>query len=67
MRAWQVREYGHFDEVLELQEADEPVAGTGAVIRVISAGINFPDILSIAASESSLRKCSQMAVDCSAR
>ena len=49
MRAWRAHRYGPYREVLSFDECDEPeVPETGAVVRVASASLNFPDLLSIA-------------------
>jgi NADPH2:quinone reductase len=49
MRAWRAHRYGPYREVLTWDECDDPeVPETGAVIRVGSASLNFPDLLSIA-------------------
>jgi NADPH2:quinone reductase len=49
MRAWRAHRYGPYREVLTWDECDDPeVPETGAVIRVASASLNFPDLLSIA-------------------
>jgi len=49
MRAWIVREFGPYEQVLRLEERPEPVVRPGsALVRVLAAGINFPDILMIA-------------------
>ncbi len=48
MRALVCKEYGP-PETLVIEEMDDPVAGAGQVlIDVAAAGINFPDVLSIA-------------------
>jgi len=48
-KAWRVHEYGHYKEKLRFEdiEAPEPPDG-GAVIKVLAAGVNFPDLLAIA-------------------
>lgn len=49
MRAWTVREFGPYQEVLRLEDRPEPPVRPGAaLVRVLAAGINFPDILMIA-------------------
>jgi NADPH2:quinone reductase len=49
MRAWRAHRYGPYREVLTWDECDDPeTPETGAVIRVASASLNFPDLLSIA-------------------
>jgi NADPH2:quinone reductase len=49
MRAWRAHHYGPYREVLRLDEVDRPeVPEQGAVIKVEAAGLNFPDLLSIA-------------------
>jgi NADPH:quinone reductase len=49
VRAWLVREFGPFDDKLELADVPPPVAERGsALIRVRAAGVNFPDVLVIA-------------------
>jgi NADPH2:quinone reductase len=46
MKAWQVREHGEPQDVLELAEVPEPVPGPGQVlVRVLAAAANFPDVL----------------------
>ena len=48
MRALICNRYGPA-ESLVIEERDDPVAGSGQiVIDVVAAGINFPDVLSIA-------------------
>mgnify|MGYP000293898873 CR=1 FL=1 len=48
MRALVCQEYGP-PESLVIEEQDDPVAGPGQIlIDVKAAGINFPDVLSIA-------------------
>lgn len=50
MRGWTVQEFGHWRNVLQWKE-DLPEAtpsGAAVQIRVHAAGVNFPDILSIA-------------------
>jgi len=48
MRALVCNAYGSTDDLL-IEERDDPVAGDGqVVIDVMAAGINFPDILSVA-------------------
>ena len=47
MRALVCHRFGHFDELV-VEDIDDPVAGDGeVVIEIRSAGINFPDLLSI--------------------
>ena len=48
-KAWRVHEYGHYREKLRWEDIDapEPPDG-GAVIKVLAAGVNFPDLLAIA-------------------
>jgi NADPH2:quinone reductase len=49
MRAWRAHRYGPYREVLTWDECDDPeIPEAGAVIRVASASLNFPDLLSIA-------------------
>lgn len=49
MRAWRAHRYGPYREVLSWDECEDPeTPETGAVIRVASASLNFPDLLSIA-------------------
>ncbi len=50
MRSWRVAEYGDYRQVLRLDnDTGRPVPGTGqTLIRVITAGVNFADILAIA-------------------
>ena len=46
MRAWQVRELGEPEDVLELVELPEPVAGPDQLrLRVDAVALNFPDVL----------------------
>jgi len=46
MRAWQVRELGEPEEVLKLEEVEEPEPGPGeVVVEVEAAALNFFDIL----------------------
>ncbi|MCA1739242.1 MAG: alcohol dehydrogenase catalytic domain-containing protein, partial [Actinobacteria bacterium] len=46
MRAWQVHELGDPNEVLKLEEVEEPEPGSGeVVVEVEAAGLNFFDIL----------------------
>ncbi|MDH5242091.1 MAG: NADPH:quinone oxidoreductase family protein, partial [Gammaproteobacteria bacterium] len=48
MRALVCKEYGPPESLL-IEEIDDPVAGDGQIlIQVAAAGINFPDVLSIA-------------------
>lgn len=48
MRALVCHEFGHFDDLV-VEDIDDPVAGDGqVVIDIRSAGINFPDLLSVA-------------------
>lgn len=49
MHAWQVNEFGHYKTVLQLGEVQQPSPkGKEILIKVHAAGINFPDLLSIA-------------------
>jgi NADPH2:quinone reductase len=49
MRAWTVREFGPFRQVLRLEERPLPGLVRGSVrVRVRAADINFPDLLMIA-------------------
>ncbi len=49
MRAWRVHKHGDLKEVLVREECEEPRAAAGGlVIEVAAAGLNFPDILTIA-------------------
>ena len=49
MRAWQVDEFGSFQDKLKLREAPCPVPDKNSVlVRVRAAGVNFPDTLVIA-------------------
>lgn len=50
MRAWRVQEYGHYRKALRLEDSVPlPSPGPGqAVVRVLAAGVNFADILSVA-------------------
>jgi NADPH2:quinone reductase len=49
MRAWRAHRYGPYREVLTWDDCDDPeIPEAGAVIRVASASLNFPDLLSIA-------------------
>jgi NADPH:quinone reductase len=49
MRAWRAHRYGPYRDVLSYDECDDPeVPETGAVIRVASASLNFPDLLAVA-------------------
>lgn len=50
MKAWRVSEFGDYRQNLILaDDAAEPVAGQNqAIVRVLAAGVNFADILSIA-------------------
>jgi NADPH2:quinone reductase len=49
MRAWIVREYGHYQDVLRWEEVDTPRPGPGqALLRVAAAGIPFAILLKIA-------------------
>ena len=46
MRAWQVHELGDPQEVLKLEEVEEPEPGRGeVVVEVEAAALNFFDIL----------------------
>jgi NADPH:quinone reductase len=49
MRAWRVSEFGRYRDVLRWEPCDPPTPpDDGVVVRVAAAGLNFPDILSIA-------------------
>lgn len=49
MRAWEVREFGPFRDVLHLAEQPSPAATNGcAVVRLRAADVNFADLLMIA-------------------
>ena len=49
MRAWTVRDFGHYRDALRLEELPDPEpAGASAVLDVKAAGVNFADILNIA-------------------
>jgi len=49
MRAWTVREFGPYQKVLQLEERPDPSVRPGAaLVRMLAAGINYPDILMIA-------------------
>jgi NADPH2:quinone reductase len=50
MKAWRVHEYGEYRAVLRLEDGASPAAPTGAAmrLRVLAAGVNFADSLSIA-------------------
>ena len=49
MQAWQVNEFGHYKTVLQLGEVQQPSPkGKEVLIKIHAAGINFPDLLSIA-------------------
>src|SRR4051794_16126401 len=46
MRAWRVHELGNPDEVMKLDEVEQPTPGPGQVlVRVRAAALNFPDVL----------------------
>ena len=46
MRAWRVHELGNPDDVLKLEDVEQPIPGPGQVlVRVRAAALNFPDIL----------------------
>jgi NADPH2:quinone reductase len=46
MRAWQVHEHGQAWDVLRLGQVPVPRPGAGEVrVRVLAAGLNFPDLL----------------------
>lgn len=48
-KAWRVHEYGHYRDKLRWEDVDPPEAPAGgAVIKVLAAGVNFPDLLAIA-------------------
>lgn len=48
MKAWIVREYGHFGEALSLDEMEVPTPKESeAIIRIEAIGLNYLDILSI--------------------
>ena len=50
MKAWMVSEYGDYHDVLSLEDIEDPgePGATGLVLRVLAAGLNFADSLSIA-------------------
>jgi NADPH2:quinone reductase len=46
MRAWRVHELGNPDDVLKLEDVEQPTPGDGQVlVKVRAAALNFPDIL----------------------
>jgi NADPH:quinone reductase len=46
MRAWRVHELGNPDDVLKLEDVEQPTPGPGQVlVKVRAAALNFPDIL----------------------
>jgi NADPH2:quinone reductase len=46
MKAWQVRELGEPQDVLEWVDVDEPATGPGLLeVRVDAVALNFPDVL----------------------
>jgi NADPH2:quinone reductase len=50
MKAWRVHQFGHYRDVMRFEDGvpdPKPPAGAAAV-RVLAAGVNFSDILSIA-------------------
>jgi NADPH2:quinone reductase len=48
MRAWQARDFGSFRDVLRLVDVPIPADKPGsALVRIIAAGVNFPDTLRI--------------------
>src|SRR5262245_62103352 len=48
MRAWTVREFGHHDRVLRLEEAaDLACPDDGVVVAVQAIGVSFPDVLMV--------------------
>jgi len=49
MRAWRVHEFGPYRDRLRWEECPSPVASEGgAIVEVAAAGLNFPDLLTIA-------------------
>ena len=50
MKAWRVSEFGHYRDVMRFEHevAQPKPAGASALVRVLAAGVNFADILSIA-------------------
>jgi NADPH2:quinone reductase len=49
VKAWKVHELGAHRDVLRWEEVPDPEPGPGeALIRVVAAGVNFPDLLVIA-------------------
>jgi NADPH:quinone reductase len=49
MHAWRVHEFGHYRERLRWEACDVPEPSeNGVVVAVRAAGLNFPDLLSIA-------------------
>lgn len=46
MHAWQFKQYGRYEDVLNWEERPDPVAGDGqAVVKVSAVSLNFPDLL----------------------
>jgi NADPH2:quinone reductase len=49
MKAWRAHQYGHYRDELRLEEIEAPRAsGPTSLVRVLAAGANFADILSVA-------------------
>jgi len=49
MLAWQIRQFGKFEDVLQLQSCDQPrTSPETTIVKVKAIGLNYLDILSIA-------------------
>jgi NADPH:quinone reductase len=49
VRAWRTHSFGHFRDVLRLEDCDPPAApDDGVLVRTTAVGLNFPDLLAIA-------------------
>ncbi len=49
MEAYRVHEYGWYKDQLRWEECERPAAGgPAALVKVLAAGVNFPDLLAIA-------------------